>query len=101
MSEIGLYGKEPHPLDFDARQQLVRTVLERVMVEDGRVDIHFAIPLPDPPPDTTNPSVSAHFHLRSNGSQDVAVVQQPVENRGGDHGVAEHLAPIRRPTGST
>ena len=38
-------------LDFDARQQLVRTVLERVMVEDGRVDIHFAIPLPDPPPD--------------------------------------------------
>ena len=55
-------------LDFDARQQLVRTVLERVMVEDGRVDIHFAIPLPDPPPDTTNPSVSAHFHLRSNGS---------------------------------
>ena len=55
-------------LDFDARQQLVRTVLERVMVEDGRVDIHFAIPLPEPPPDTTNPSVSAHFQLRSNGT---------------------------------
>ena len=54
-------------LDFDARQQLVRTVLERVMVEDGRVDIHFAIPLPDPPPDT-NHSVSARFHLRSNGN---------------------------------
>ena len=66
-------------LDFDARQQLVRTVLERVMVEDGRVDIHFAIPLPDPPSDTTNPSVSTHFQLRSNGSDDVAVVQQPVE----------------------
>ena len=56
-------------LDFDARQQLVRTVLERVMVEDGRVDIHFAIPLPDPPPDATNPSVSTRFHLRSNGSR--------------------------------
>ena len=55
-------------LDFDARQQLVRTVLERVMVEDGRVDIHFAIPLPDPPPGTSNPSVSAHSHLRSNGN---------------------------------
>ena len=53
-------------LDFDARQQIVRTVLERVMVEDGRVDIHFAIPLPEPPPDTTNPSVSTGFHLRSN-----------------------------------
>ena len=81
-------------LDFDARQQLVRTVLERVMVEDGRVDIHFAIPLPDPPPDTTNPSVSAHFHLRSNGSQHVTVVQQPVEYRRGDHHVTEHLAPF-------
>ena len=55
-------------LDFDSRQQLVRTVLERVMVEDSRVDIHFAIPLPDPPPETTNPSVSTLFHLRSNGS---------------------------------
>ena len=54
-------------LDFDARQQLVRTVIERVMVEDGRVDIHFAIPLPDPPPVTSNPSVSTHSHLRSNG----------------------------------
>ena len=59
-------------LDFDAWQQLVRTVLERVMVEDGRVDIHFAIPLPDPPPDTTDPLVSTRFQLRSNGSQDVA-----------------------------
>ena len=62
-------------LDFDARQQLVRTVLERVMVEDGRVDIHFAIPLPDPPPDTTNPSVSTLFHLRSNGTEARAVVE--------------------------
>ena len=53
-------------LDFDARQQLVRTVLERVMVEDGRVDIHFAIPLPDPPPGTSDSAVSAHFRLRPN-----------------------------------
>ena len=58
-------------LDFDARQQLVRTVLERVMVEDGRVDIHFAIPLPEPPPDTTNPCsglgapCASRFRLRS------------------------------------
>ena len=81
-------------LDFDARQQLVRTVLERVMVEDGRVDIHFAIPLPDPPPDTTNPSVSAHFHLRSNGSDDVAMVQQPVDERRRHDLVAEHGAPF-------
>ena len=81
-------------LDFDARQQLVRTVLERVMVEDGRVDIHFAIPLPDPPPDTTNPSVSAHFHLRSNGIDDVAMVQQPVDERRRHDLIAEHVAPL-------
>ena len=55
------------PLAFDARQQLVRTVLERVMVEDGRVDLHFAIPLPDPPQATNNASVSGRFQLRSNG----------------------------------
>ena len=56
--------------DFDARQQLVRTVLERVMVEDGRVDLHFAIPLPDPPPVTTTNSsgVSGRFQLRSSGN---------------------------------
>ncbi len=54
-------------LDFEARQRLVRTVLERVMVEDGRVDIHFAIPLPDPPPGTSDPSMSTQFRLRSNG----------------------------------
>ena len=80
-------------LDFDARQQLVRTVLERVMVEDGRVDIHFAIPLPDPPPGTSNPSVSAHSHLRSNGTDRRRVMQDPVEDRAGDHPVAEDVAP--------
>src|SRR5207249_3162611 len=26
--------------------------------------------------------------------EDVAVVQEPVEDRGGDHGVAAHLAPL-------
>ena len=80
-------------LDFDARQQLVRTVLERVMVEDGRVDIHFAIPLPDPPPGTSNPSVSAHSHLRSNGSDRRRVMQNAVEDRTRDHAVSEHIAP--------
>jgi site-specific DNA recombinase len=36
-------------LPFEDRQRLVRTVIERVMVEEGQVDIHFAIPVPDPP----------------------------------------------------
>ena len=81
-------------LDFDARQQLVRTVLERVMVEDGRVDIHFAIPLPDPPPDTTNPSVSTLFHLRSNGNEDLDVVGEAVDERDGAGGVGEDGVPL-------
>ena len=56
------------------------------MVEDGRVDIHFAIPLPDPPPDTWNPSVSTHSHLRSNGQQGGGVVDDPVDDRGAGRG---------------
>ena len=54
-------------LPFEHRQQLVRTVVEQVMVEDGRVDIHFAIPVPDPPEKQPAPTegVSTFFRLRS------------------------------------
>ena len=60
-------------LPFAERQRLVRTVIERVMVEEGQIDIHFAIPLSDPPPGTSPDSphpprprpVSTDFHLRS------------------------------------
>ena len=69
-------------LAFDARQKLVRTVLERVMVEDSRVDIHFVIPLPDPPRETTNSSVSAHFQLRSNGNERLWMLQNAPRRRG-------------------
>ena len=37
-------------LPFEARQRLVRIVIERVMVEEGRVHVHFAIPVPGPLP---------------------------------------------------
>ena len=36
-------------LGFEDRQRLVRTVIDRVMVEEGHSDIHFAIPVPEPP----------------------------------------------------
>jgi uncharacterized protein (TIGR03067 family) len=36
-------------LSFEERQRLVRTVIDRVMVEEGQVDIHFAIPVPGSP----------------------------------------------------
>ena len=55
-------------LSFEHRQELVRTVVERVMIEDGRVDIHFAIPIPIPPatpPALGDGPVSRHFRLRS------------------------------------
>jgi len=54
-------------LSFEDRQRLVRTVIERVMVEEGQVDIHFAIPVPDPSnrdgPDRQR-HMSTDFHLR-------------------------------------
>jgi len=60
-------------LPFEQRQRLVRTVVERVTVEEGHVDIHFTIPVSNPPPETSpgsdrptrNGSVSSDFHLRS------------------------------------
>ena len=54
-------------LPFEDRQRLVRTVIERVMVEEGQLDIHFAIPVPDPPDgDGTERQghVSTNFRLR-------------------------------------
>lgn len=58
-------------LPFEDRQRLVRTVIERVMVEEGQVDLHFAIPLHEPP--TEDPAdrpehVSTDFRLRSHHS---------------------------------
>ncbi len=56
-------------LPFEGRQGLVRTVIERVMVEEGQVDIHFAIPVLDAPkegPPGRHAGVSTNFRLRSN-----------------------------------
>ncbi len=60
-------------LDFDARQKLLRLVIEKVTVTGWRVEIHLRIPLssaePQPPPKTDDPSsdmrlCSTHKHPR-------------------------------------
>jgi site-specific DNA recombinase len=47
-------------LDFDARQKLLRLVIEKVTVTGWRVEIHLKIPInpdpPQPPPPTSEPS---------------------------------------------
>jgi site-specific DNA recombinase len=54
-------------LSFEHRQRLVRTVIERVLVGEAQVDIHLAIPVPEPPkgdgPDGQG-HVSTDFRLR-------------------------------------
>jgi len=51
-------------ISFENKQKLLRIVLEKVVVKDWRVDVHYNIPLPkpDPPP---GERVSTKFDLRS------------------------------------
>ena len=37
-------------ISFENKQKLLRIVLEKVVVKDWRVDVHYNIPLPKPPP---------------------------------------------------
>ncbi len=72
-------------LSFGDRQRLVRTVVDRVMIEDGRVDIHFAIPLP-PAPTSRAPvadqPLSTAFRLRSNHDHQGRQLPAPREAEG-------------------
>jgi site-specific DNA recombinase len=43
-------------MDFDRRQQLVRTVLDKVVVSESRVEILFKIPLPGTPKEGRSPA---------------------------------------------
>jgi len=84
-------------LSFEHQQQVVRTVVDRVMVEDGRVDIHFAIPVPNPPSTPTilaHEPVSTFSRLRSHDGQDLSVVREAVDQRDGTRRVREDRAPF-------
>jgi site-specific DNA recombinase len=69
-------------LGFEGRQRLVRTVIDRVMVEEGHIDIHFAIPVPEPPTGggpTQGRRVSTDLRLRSNGRDELGVVDEAID----------------------
>jgi len=51
-------------ISFENKQKLLRIVLEKVVVKDWRVDVHYNIPLPKPPP-PPGEKVSTKFDLRS------------------------------------
>ena len=51
-------------MSFENKQKLLRIVLDKVVVNDWRVDVHYNIPLPKPTP-TPEQKVSTKFDLRS------------------------------------
>src|SRR2546427_1636909 len=51
-------------ISFENKQKLLRMVLDKVVVNDWRVDVHYNIPLPRPTP-TLEQKVSTKFDLRS------------------------------------
>jgi site-specific DNA recombinase len=65
-------------ISFENKQKLLRLTLDKVVVKDWRVDVHYNIPLPKPvpPPD---PKVSTKFDLRST-SRLLSAVKRYVES---------------------
>ena len=51
-------------ISFENKQKLLRMVLDKVVVKDWRVDVHYNIPLPKPTP-MPEQNVSTKFDLRS------------------------------------
>jgi site-specific DNA recombinase len=77
-----------HRLDFAERQKFLRLVVDDVRVTGWQVEIRFRIPL-DSPPQPPNARLSSKDRLRSLHVHDDGVVKQSVQQRGGDHGIAE------------
>jgi len=47
-------------MNFTRRQQLVRTVIDKVIVSESRVEILFNIPLPDAPKEGRSPAAQVN-----------------------------------------
>ena len=82
-------------LDFAQRQKLLRLVIDEVRVSGWLVEIRFRIPL-DNPPEPPNTRVSTKNRLRSLHRHDDGVMEQSVQQRGGDDGIAEHFGMPQR-----
>ena len=67
-----------------------------MLVRGWRVEIQLRIPL-DEPPTPPGSGLSSKDRLRSFGIDDDGVVQQSIQQRGGNDGVAEDLAPLAEP----
>jgi site-specific DNA recombinase len=65
-------------LPFETRQRLIRLVVQRVMVEEGHVDIHFAIPVSAP----LQPSGSDHHSREERVSTDFRLRSHDRDRRG-------------------
>jgi site-specific DNA recombinase len=59
-----LVSRNLRHISFENKQKLVRMVLQKVVVKDWRVDVHYNIPLPKPDP-SPDRKVSTKFDLRS------------------------------------
>jgi hypothetical protein len=51
-------------ISFENKQKLLRMVLDKIVVNDWKVDVHYNIPLPKPTPPPER-KVSTQFDLRS------------------------------------
>ena len=81
-------------LDFEQRQQLLRLVVEQVLVKGWQVEIKLRIPL-DTPADPPGGRVSTKDRLRSLHEAGVGMMQQPIEQRGGQRSVVvEDFRPV-------
>ena len=81
-------------LDFDQRQKLLRLVVDQVRVKGWQVEIRLRIPLDDPP-DPPGKRLSIKDGLRSLHKDGFGVVEQPIEERGGEGAVVvEDLGPV-------
>ena len=92
-------------LTFAQRQKLVRLSVEQVRVTGEHVELRLRIPLdqspnnhpigPSPSPRLNSPSsVSSNDRLRSYHVDGAGMMEQAVEDSGGQHLIAEHFTPI-------
>ena len=72
----GLVLKNVEHMSFENKQKLVRLVVDKVVVADWRVDVHYKIPLPKPPDPAPGGKVSTKLNLCSARQRFPAVLEE-------------------------